>query len=204
MQQLKSVRPRNIRFKAKIEQHTLYYQLLDQLIKRQYGEVIQLAPQIKTCLARYEDFLSINRRLTFLYNLGVAYFLEAISRTHPQAAYEKLLQESLDWFNLIENEAKFETRRDVKKFTKTLTTIIHFELDDLFLVESKINMGIRYLKKENIYNSGEGLVFKCLQKVINTNDKKEQEILFRKLYQPGPGGFHGMEELRKWVGKKFT
>ena len=201
---LSELSPKNHRDKVKIIQHKHYYKMLYHLILQDYQEVIKMESELEEFLDMNGNQLTINRRLTFLYNLALAYFMQGVD-TNQKYEKEQNKERALDWLLKIESEPKFETRVDIKKAAKFLIILIHYDLGNESLVENKILMFKYYQKKNNLPNTEETYVLNYLVKVINAIDVVEKKKYFGEMFKKLQTGNRGIvDRINHWLSQHFV
>lgn len=121
-------------------------------------------PKLKKGLDRFKDKIEQQHRTTFHF---LAAYICFCNKNHDLA---------LDWVHPILEESKHKTVHEIVNFSRLLYVLIHFDLDNLTLVESLINATKRQLKKSRpLYNS-EKTVFQYLLKLINAPDSNKKAI----------------------------
>lgn len=93
---------------------------------QQYADVVKLAPKTLEKLEEFHDNIVINRRLTFLFNIAIAYFLTE--------DYVKALQ----MVNRIINDRKFRIRSDIQLRAKLIRVILLFSMKEYEVARSMI------------------------------------------------------------------
>lgn len=94
--------------------------------KKDYKAVVKMAPKIFDKLEEYGKDILINRRLTFLFNITIAYFL---TQDYPKA---------LQINNRIINDRKFRTRADIQLRAKLIRVILMFSMKEYEVVQNMI------------------------------------------------------------------
>lgn len=201
IEKLIAIQARTLNNDIKKEQHVCYYNLLYFLIRKDYEKAISLSAEINKLLSKYARKITPNRKIIFLYSMGIAFFMKGINSSKKE--HIRYLEESRDWFYRIEKEPKFETRKDLKKLTKMFLTLVHFELGNEFHVEYLINSGLQYLKKEKSSNSVEAIILKGLKKILNIVEQEKRKVVFEELITKLKD-YKGIEELIEWLKVKAT
>lgn len=169
-------------------QEHLYY-----LNKGRFEEAAQLVPTIEEGLVKYANKVNTARRLAFLFNIMVMFFI-----MHR-------FKDALAWNDrLLEDNG--EIKQQQRMVTVLLLPIIHFELGHEDLVESFTRSAYRFLQKKNRLHEFERLVIKYLKGMPLSTDQiafKEKLTWFHaeleKLEEdPDISAPLGMEELLLW------
>ena len=206
LEKLDQLDPPSYHLRVKVLQHKYYYKILYFLIEEDYNSVIQMEGELMKILKQYEPHFPLNRKITYLYNLGVAHFMEFVNNQTNLEKKKIHLEGALDRLNQIEAEPKFETRYDIKRSTKFLMIIIHFELGNESLAENKILMYQYYIKKHKILESSEeSLVIKYLKKIINIFSAKDRAQIFETIYRELESNNSGAAlRIKQWIKPKIA
>jgi len=140
--------------------------------KGEYAKAIkQVVPEILERLNRFNGKVNKEEEMLFYYNISRAYF------------FTEDLKGALRYINLVLNENKPGLRDDVYTFARLVNLIIHYELNNLDLLEYNIKSTKRFLtinkrdyKFETVFIQEMRKLTKC-----KTQEKlKDQFIEFKK------------------------
>lgn len=189
LKKMRSLPTKSFKLKALIFNNGYYLEMIYHLTRQEYQAVIQMVPKIKEGLKTYAVNITKSRKLTFSYNISIAYFLE------------KDYANALEWVNLILNEPKQEERQDIQSLARILRLVIHFELGSFDVLDSLIISANRYLLKNDKRDSAEFLITKHLKEIIYAH-KSQQKSLFAQLLAE-LDGMKGLEEINIWLQSKL-
>ncbi|MEM1319417.1 MAG: hypothetical protein AAGG75_04130 [Bacteroidota bacterium] len=199
IEKLRTLQPKTSHIRIKIDQSRYYYLLLFHLKTQQFNEATQLAPDIERFLKKHGPALSLDRQITFHYNIAVAYFSAALSSAPSSTShFEAQLQQSLHKINRILNEPRFDTREDIKILSRLLAAIIHIELDQGFIAESILRSCYRQLHKRKQLQSTEFVVLQHLRRWLNAVDRSGQRAVAQSLTTELES-VQGLEEVKLWL-----
>ena len=88
----------------------------------------------------------------------------------------KNYKKALYWTNYITNHNEKEVRGDILSFTKLLTLIIHFELNNLELIEYLVKSTYRFLYKRNHLFKFETIVLHFIRNKLPKADDQKQLV----------------------------
>lgn len=189
LEKMRQVPAKSFKIKALIFNNGYYLEMLYHLIRQEYQAVIQMVPKIEAGLKEYAANITKSRKLTFSYNIAIAYFLE------------KSYDHALEWINRILYEPKLEERQDIQSLARIFQLVIHFELGNADFVESLILSANRYLLKKDKRDSAEFLIIKHLKEALYAN-KHQQHNIFAQL-STALQGMKGLEEIQLWLQTKL-
>ncbi len=188
LEKMKAIKTKNAKIKGLIFNNVFYLEMLYHLVREEYRAVIRMVPEIERGLKKYSESITKSRKLTFYYNITIAFFLE---KDYPQA---------LDWINRILSEPKLEERQDIQTLARIFEIVLHFELGNEELVESLIGSVDRYLRKKNKRQSAAYLIAKKLRQALYADQRKKQ-VIFQELADELQHK-KGLEEIKIWVQEK--
>lgn len=129
-----------------------------------------IIPQLEIFLKKQETAIQKINRITFYYLVAYCYF--ALEQFGKALVYlNKILAVKDDIVN------------EIIEFTRLLNLLTHFELGHHTLVESLITNSRRWLKTRRDLYKTEMLVFSYLKKWLNTINRKEQRLIWEKLWE---------------------
>jgi len=129
----------------------------------------KVANKIIDLLPKYNPFIGPTQEAIIVYNISYVYFgLEN---------YDK----ALDWINKILYDIKLDIRQDVYCFAKLFSLIVHYELNNMLLINSYAISTKKYLDKREVITNTEVIFLKFLKKISDTYGKKNIIEAFKKL-----------------------
>ncbi|PKP48577.1 MAG: hypothetical protein CVT95_04240 [Bacteroidetes bacterium HGW-Bacteroidetes-12] len=140
--------------------------------KGEYAEAIKkVVPEILERLQHFNGKVNKEEEMLFYYNISRAYF------------FTEDLKGALRYINLVLNENKPGLRDDVYTFARLVNLIIHYELNNLDLLEYNIKSTKRFLSINKRDYKFEAIFIQEMRKLTKckTEEKlKEQFIEFKK------------------------
>ncbi|MBK8984234.1 MAG: hypothetical protein IPM38_18420 [Ignavibacteria bacterium] len=91
-------------------------------------------------------------------------------------------ENSLKWLNKVLNKNQNEVRPDLLSFAHILNLIIHFELDNIVLLEYSVKSTYRFLYKRKKLYKVENAVLNFIRKAYGINSKEKLKENFIELY----------------------
>lgn len=139
-----------------------YTQLFYCVNTGQYDAGVQVASQIRSLLDHHEKSLTVNRRLTYFYNLTIFFFLN------------EEYKEALQWLNRILQFQSSDLRKNLQDFARIFQLVLHHELGNHDLAEYLFRSTYRYYKQKQDKDHAD----------INTDEKAGamqdyESVLFR-------------------------
>lgn len=116
-----------------------------------YNEI----PKIYEELTAVEDKLDAHRRLSLLFKLGKVCF--GASR----------FKEALHYFNLIDQSKANDVRNDIHCYSRILSLLAHFEIQNDYLIEYQIKSTYRFLLKMESMDNVERAILSFLQSTLS-------------------------------------
>lgn len=160
IQELKSLPQTSLNEEGEVFQNVFFLEHLFYINKGNFEKAEALVPDIIKGLEKYKAKINKARRLTFLYNIMIMYFV-----THD-------FKEALNWSNVI-LEDKSEIKQNISNTTKILLPIIHFELGHQDLVDSLTRSAYRTLSSKNRLHEFEKALIKYLKGMPLSTDTDE-------------------------------
>jgi hypothetical protein len=157
-----------------LEKSRQFYRYHDLILRMymqtgEFEKAILLVNVIETGLETYKNHIHQSRIISIYYHIAYTYF--------GVGEYKK----SLIWINRILNDRKPDLRRDLLCFARLLNFIIHFELNNIFLLEHIIKSTHHYLHtKEKLYDL-ETIVLKFLKKLSKVSMEEQVIGLLKEL-----------------------
>lgn len=136
----------------------LYYCLNAGLL----SEGFAVAQKIDKGLGNFGEIIRPHRFVVLCYNCSVVYFLNG----HFTGA--------LGFINRILNRTDAEPRRDIQTFTRVFQLIIHFELNNIDILENLIRSTYRYLKKHGKVSEFETITLHGIKRLAGCADADER------------------------------
>ena len=178
-------------------QNTYFLELLYLMNTCAFEEAVKLVPEIAEGLSRHHNKLNKARELAFYHNLTVLFFVMENYGT------------ALDWLSRILNESKVDPRQDIQAFSRIFQLIIHYELDNIRILDNLFSAAYRTLGRQGLLTDYEEVVFLHLKKIPYILTRKERNerlqkfkddlLAIRKKREP-----LGMEEILLWIESKLT
>jgi len=144
----------------KFEQRSSFGLLLFKL-KKDYSELNKHVKYIEENLKKHTGDITLVREMDTYFNVAVAYFRK------------KDFGKSLNWINKILNHERVEERQQVHRYARQLELLIHYELNNLDLLDYKITNTQRYLAKKNLGDAFDKVLLNGFRHLIKARDKKE-------------------------------
>lgn len=172
------------------------------LLQRQgkFQESVELIPKIDDFIAEYEEVLSKEQCILFIYYKSVSYF--AIGE------YKK----TLTFINEVLNDNEQNIRQDIYSFARIFNLVLHFELGNYDFTEYVIKSVNRYLSKHGRDYATETLLIRNIRKLSKNILPEEQQQIFRNLQEELSEAFKDHHEqvileyfnLTAWVESKLN
>jgi hypothetical protein len=142
---------------------TKYYRYMFSLYitTSEFKKGISLVEDFKKDIGKYENKMDPEDAIIFNVNIAILYFL---STDYSRA---------LKWINQLLNETAPNIRNDIRAFARILNLLIHYELKNMDLLESRIIPTYRLLNKENKLYKTETLILNFFHKKILKYTGKE-------------------------------
>lgn len=148
--------------KKDVFKSTCYHELLFYIAKCEFREGIKAIPLISKELDEIKENIHPSRLITVYYNISIIYFFSAN------------FSASLTWIDHILGHPKVEARQDVQQIAKILQLIIHYELDNVDILDNLYRSTYRYLKQDQ--SVLEKTILKYLRKLIIINPLDKEEV----------------------------
>ncbi len=136
--------------------------------------------------------------LTLCYNCAVIYILEG--------RYGK----ALEYITFILNERRIEVKRDLREFARIFSVIVHYELGNIDILESRLRSAKRLVRKNQPPDIVERIVLHSIERLLDATDKKHTDRIVREMYEKlaellhnGDREFLGLPELLFWVESRL-
>jgi hypothetical protein len=142
LQRLKALPPLHHDDEAEIFQNAAFYEFLYHLNRAALEEAAALVPAIERGLATYADRLNKSREISFCFNICLMYF------------FRESWSLALRWLNRLVNDRPSEQRLDIQQVLRIFELILHYELENQDLMESKLRAAARHYK---LYHAEEPL-----------------------------------------------
>ncbi len=181
---------------------TCHQELVNYMNTGKFREGVAAAYAMKDELEKYKDRLHASRLLTIYLNMGILHFVA------------NNFSDALHWFNEIVYHPKADSRKDVQQLGKVLVLLVHYDLDNIEILENLHRSAYRSLKAQNALNPLEKLILHHFKKLININifDKKAIVKCFEAFLEeikelPKKSNYTsnslGLTEVRYWVRSKL-
>lgn len=130
---------------------------------------VALLEEIESEKKTYEDKISKEQEVSFLYNQAYSYF--------GIGNYKK----SLSFINEVLNDNEQNLRQDIYGFSRLLNLILHYELENYDFLEYAIKSTSRYLSKTNRNYQIESVFIKYIRKVSKVADAPAKLKIFKEM-----------------------
>ncbi|MCB9203708.1 MAG: hypothetical protein H6603_01920 [Flavobacteriales bacterium] len=178
---------------GEVFQNVYFLEHLYYINKGNFHQAESLIAEIERGLNEFGQKINKARRLTFLYNIMIMYFL--------MHEFKKCTK----WADEILSD-KSEIKQNVTTITKVLLPIIHFELGHHDLVENLTRSAYRHLKNKKRLHEFERLVLHYFKEMPFSVDNDSfyksvlsfQDSLSQIMDDPNQKILLGMEELKLW------
>lgn len=175
---------------------TLYTALLLYMNSGRYAEASEVIDRIERFLSLPHVHVPVNRRLTYFYNITIFHFIQEDYR------------ESLRWLNQILQFQAGDLKQHIRDFARLFQLVLHYELDNLDLVEYLFRSAYRHYRSRNALQNFEQLIFASIRKMVQSEESeaKTAGTLYEELW-----GLHrnlkgkepaGMYEMIFWAQAK--
>ncbi|MCO5260418.1 MAG: radical SAM protein [Crocinitomicaceae bacterium] len=172
------------------------------LLQRQgkFQKTIDLIDNIGKFIAEYEETLTKEQRILFMYYKSVSYF--AVGE----------FKKSLLSVNEILNDNEKIVRQDIFSFARIFNLVLHFELGNYDFTEYAIKSVNRYLSKRERDYETETLLIKVIKSLSKANKPEEQLVIFKSLKKDLKELFKDKHEqaileyfnLNAWIESKLS
>jgi len=128
---------------------------------------VAIVKDIEDGLVRFKEKLNKESEVLFSYNIAYLYFgLEDYNS-------------SLKWLNNIINDTELRIREDIQCFARILNLLVHYELNNIELIEYNIKSTKRYLSNKNNLKKFETLTLSYMKKLINTDKSDDKMFIYK-------------------------
>ncbi len=163
-----------------------YFSILYFFRKKQYEEVLKIAPTIHKGLKTYGEDILLNRRQTFLFNIAVAHFM--------QLDYEP----AVSILKKITDDRRFETKQDTQLRAKVLHILILFDCGEYDVVEAMIRAISPQINQTDKHHTTPVHIVNAIKKAIKLT-KAEQRSVLRELHEQLQNDKE-YETIYDWIG----
>lgn len=161
-----SIKKSKLKIKAQIYSLGYSTETVRFLERGLYEEGVALIPKIKALVKEYGNLVPRSVQITFEYKF--AYFYFGLGN----------LIAALKYINNVINDYSENDRKDVFRYAKIFSLIIHYELGNYSLVSYNIRSLQSFLKKRNLLYSTENTIIQCLKKLIRFKHNQDVQIIF--------------------------
>ena len=144
--------------------------LVKYILTGEFEKGAELVPEIELRIKSLKGKKKINVEEKFDYTISYIYF--------GLGEYDK----SLKWLNKILSKNQNEVRPDLLSFAHILNLIIHFELDNIILLEYIVKNSYRFLYKRKKLYKVENAVLNLIRKTYGINSKEKLQEYFMDFY----------------------
>ncbi len=163
-----------------------YFSILYFFRKKQYEEVLKIAPTIHKGLKTYGEDILLNRRQTFLFNIAVAHFMKL--------DYEP----AVSILKKITDDRRFETKQDTQLRAKVLHILILFDCGEYDVVEAMIRAISPQINQTDKHHTTPVHIVNAIKKAIKL-PKAEQRSVLRELHEQLQNDKE-YETIYDWIG----
>lgn len=135
-----------------------------------FDEGVKLIPELEDGLKKYTPYMNPVNMHSKYYRIALVYF--------GAGEYRK----SLHWVNTILNNVHL-FRQDIQAGVRLLNLILHFELQNIPLLEYAVKSTYRYLNKAKRLYETENVLLRFLRRLQEIQDRKMLREAFRELLQ---------------------
>lgn len=136
LEKVKALKPSDVDEEGEQWQNIVHLELIYLLNTAQLDKAIEMAPAISSGLKKYQSKVNAARQLAITYNLAAAFFVSG------------QWNKAMDCYNSIIADTS-NSRTDLKENAELLTLLVHYELDNLVLLDSLITNTRRRLRAAN-------------------------------------------------------
>lgn len=197
LDKIRSIPCRTADEEAEEFQNVYYMELLYLMNTNNLDKAAGLVPEIEKGLKHYRSKINKARELAFYHNIAVLYFVIGEHR------------KALDWVNRIINDERSETRQDIQDFSRLFQLVLHYELNNVDLLEYSLRSVHRYYKQKESAYRFELLMLQYLKNLIRADTEKKMHLygcLRDELQQlcadPRYKKAQGFDEIQYWVKSK--
>ncbi|MEO1436614.1 MAG: hypothetical protein AAFV80_13835 [Bacteroidota bacterium] len=128
------------------------------LMRGDFAEGLQHLPRIERRLKRYQDHMDVHRVMIFKYKIA-ALFLGI-------GNFDK----ALDYLNdILDHEGNY-LRKDIYVYSKLMSLIIHYELNNLTYLNYLVDQTARLLAKQNDVQETPKAILKCFRTLLKKGE----------------------------------
>ena len=198
MAQVRKYPSESVHDEIQVEQITLFNELLYYLNVGDFESLQQLIPEIKTWLLHYGELISESRKIAFISNLALYFFLA----DRPK--------EALEWAHRTMDLGKSAQRMDIQYFARIMHLLLHFELGNYKLLEYLTRSTYRYLYRQGTLYNFERAILSHLRKLLALPPEEEKRANLSEMAHelslmaedPLVSEAPGVEEVLIWVHSK--
>ena len=130
----------------------------------------QILDEMKAGFTKYKGKINPVRELMLKFNTVILYWVQ------------NKMPEAIDVANEILNEKDIELRKDMQAALRMIYLILHFELNNTFMLEYAIRSAKRYLKLNDKLYETERMFFRYLLKLNSKGSNKERFAVYCKMH----------------------
>lgn len=125
---------------------------------------IELIDEVKDFVSKNKDSISPDYKSLLFYQFAYIYFMN------------KNYIESLKWINKIIGGEIGKGREDIESYARFLNLIIHYELNNIYVLKYAVESTRRFLKKKRDLKDFEKILLKFFSKLSTTHSEKHKEL----------------------------
>jgi tetratricopeptide (TPR) repeat protein len=180
-----------------IFENVVFHEMEVYLYQRDFEKAVQLTEKNLLKIEKIEkDINSVNQQSKY-YRIALAYFGSGE------------LKKALFWINRILNFDKMKYRKDILSSIQMLNLLVHYELKNYGLVETRLQSTDLYLKKINRWFSPEKMIISTLRGILvlgkdeaSSFNKLLMNLKINKLTNPLDKYFMAYFDFEKWLEEK--
>lgn len=160
---------------------------------RDYQAAEEMISQFESESADYQSDWNSALNLTFYYNILQTLFLNG--------NYQKANK----WAQEIINAPIIDARKDIQNSARLFQLILHFQLDNIELLENLLKSTERYLSREREMRASEKAILEAFRTIVRHPDKEKST--FKKLLiamEDNEDALLGADNILVWVNKRIS
>jgi hypothetical protein len=193
LEKLHSIPPVNPDDEAEQFQNVAFYEFLYYFNTIELDAAVKMIPSINVGLEKFSHRMNKSRQISFRFNICLMYF------------FRQDWSDALKWLNSIRNEDPTDNRLDVQHLARVFELVLHYELGNFDLLESKVRSSKRFYKLYAASHFNETSVVEFFARVLKSDDEEATKSEMKKLHtmlsqsvEKGPG----ILECSLWLESK--
>ncbi|MEO1434897.1 MAG: hypothetical protein AAFV80_05130 [Bacteroidota bacterium] len=138
--------------------------------EREFDQLLPILPEIEAGLKTHEGLIQAQYVLLLYNALFNSYFI--------MEQYEA----AMVWMEKTLADRKLESFQGVQAIARIWNLLVHYELENLILLDSILVSSKRYFQNRSIYFDAEQQFFQYFQKVLHLPEGQERKIAFQQLH----------------------